>query len=128
MAQEFIPHSYQKEAINHIVSNKHAGLFLGTGLGKTSILLSAIRALKHKLEIDRVLIVAPLRVCHLVWPNEIKKWEQFNNLTIEVAHGKNREKAFQSKADIVVINTDGLSAMSAMVGSCLLYTSPSPRD
>ena len=117
MAQEFIPHSYQKEAINHIVSNKHAGLFLGTGLGKTSILLSAIRALKHKREIDRVLIVAPLRVCHLVWPNEIKKWEQFNSLTIEVAHGKNREKAFQSKADIVVINPDGLSAMAAMVGS-----------
>lgn len=51
-----------------------AGLFLDPGLGKTLITLLLLQRLIELGEIENALIVAPLRVCKLVWPAEIKKW------------------------------------------------------
>jgi len=75
MTQTFTPHSYQQDAVDHIVENPNAGLFLPMGLGKTASTLSAIRKLKHEGEIDRVLIIAPIRVAYLVWPSTDRDWE-----------------------------------------------------
>ena len=38
----FIPHDYQKAVAKHIVQYPGTGVFLGMGLGKTSIALMAI--------------------------------------------------------------------------------------
>ncbi len=43
-----------------------------------------------------------------VWPYEIEKWAEFNELTIEICHGKNREAALQSHADIIVTNPENI--------------------
>lgn len=117
MTKIFNPHDYQKDAIDFILDKEQAGLFVPVGLGKTACSLSAIKKLKHQNKIDRVLIIAPLRVCYLVWPKEIEKWENFNGLTISIAHGKNREKALNSNSDIVVINPDGLQFLARTIGS-----------
>jgi SNF2 family DNA or RNA helicase len=48
------------------------------GLGKTSMTLEAVRRLFLDAQITGVLIVAPVRVCNLTWPDEIKKWDEFS--------------------------------------------------
>ena len=58
--------------------------------------------------LSRVLLVAPLRVCHSVWPNEIEKWDDFHGLRIQVLHGAHKEEALKADADIYVINPEGL--------------------
>jgi len=52
-----------------------AGLFLDPGLGKTLVTLALLEFLRAMGEIDSALIVAPLRVCRLVWAQEIRKWD-----------------------------------------------------
>ena len=39
---EFHPHEYQKIVMRHIESHDGSGVFLGMGLGKTSIVLAVI--------------------------------------------------------------------------------------
>ena len=68
----FSPHKYQRKAIKFLLERGAAGLFLDPGLGKTSITLAAIKLLLKQKLIDKVLIIAPLRVVYYVLPAEIK--------------------------------------------------------
>lgn len=103
------PHEYQVLGMEFLLKNAGAGLFLDPGLGKTSTTLGALRLLFKEKQIRRVLIVAPLRVCHLVWPLEVEKWEEFKHLRVSVLHGKDKEKNLSRDADIYVINPEGLN-------------------
>lgn len=102
------PHGYQKKAVKFLLEHAAAALFLDPGLGKTSITLAAIKFLKKKGVLDKVLLIAPLRVCHSVWPGELEKWEDFHGLKIVVLHGKDKEELLKEEADIYVINPEGL--------------------
>ncbi len=103
------PHLYQKKAVKFLLEHAAAALFLDPGLGKTSIVLAAIKLLKRRKLLGKVLVIAPLRVCHSVWPNEIRKWKDFKGLTFEVLHGPHKDDLLQnSKADIFIINPEGL--------------------
>lgn len=55
-----------------------------------------------------MLLVAPLRVCYLVWPKEIEKWKDFNKMTFQILHGKDKERNLEKPADIYIINPEGL--------------------
>jgi SNF2 family DNA or RNA helicase len=70
--------------------------------------LAAIKFLKKQKIINKVLLIAPLRVCHSVWPAEIKKWEDFSGLKITLLHGLKKDQALQVDADIYIINPEGL--------------------
>lgn len=105
---EFTPHNYQKKAIQFLLERAVGGLFLDLGLGKTSCILSAVKILKERKIIKKVLIIAPLRVCYSVWPAEVQKWSNFNHLRVEVLHGPKKHHAIQRDADIYLINPDGL--------------------
>lgn len=102
------PHTYQKKAIKFLLEHAASALFLDPGLGKTSITLAAVKILKKKKLLGKVLIIAPLRVCYSVWPKEIEKWTDFGGLSIAVLHGPKKEEALKSNADIYVINPEGL--------------------
>lgn len=102
------PHNYQKAAIKFLLEHSGAALFLDPGLGKTSITLGAIKILKNKGVVRRVLIIAPLRVCYNVWPLEIEKWDDFKDLRIIILHGKDKEYLINDDADIYLINPEGL--------------------
>lgn len=105
---KWLPHKYQGKAKRFILNNMVAGLFLSPGLGKTSITLAAIAELKKKGYVNKVLLIAPLRVCHSVWPAEIEKWANFNHLKAVVLHGKYKEALLEEDADIYIINPEGL--------------------
>lgn len=108
---KFIPHSYQKYAIDFIENNPVAALLLDMGLGKTSITLTALNNLLFDyFEVHRILVIAPLRVARTTWSDEIEKWEHLHNLTYAVAVGTEKERvaALREKADITLINRENL--------------------
>lgn len=102
------PHSYQKRAIQLMLSQASAGLFLDPGLGKTSIALASFLILLNRKLASKVLIVAPLRPVYKVWPDEIKKWAEFEGLEYSILHGKGKEERLHDDADIHIINPEGL--------------------
>lgn len=104
----WIPHAYQQKAVKFLLEHAAGALFQDPGLGKTAETLAAIKILKRKHLVNKVLIIAPLRVCYNVWPTEAAKWTDFNKLTIEVLHGPKKDAALQYPADIYVINPEGL--------------------
>jgi len=85
-----------------------AALFLDPGLGKTAITLAAIKILLREGMLEKVMIVAPLRVCYSVWPREIDKWADFHHLTYAVCHGPEKEQAIRKDVNIYLVNPEGL--------------------
>lgn len=102
------PHNYQTKAVKFLVENGSGQLWLDPGLGKTSITLQALKILRSAKAINKVLVLAPLRPCYAVWPQEVSKWENFEDLTISVLHGPNKDKYLNDKSFIHVINFEGL--------------------
>lgn len=113
---KFTPHDYQKRAAKWLLSKGRGALFLDPGLGKTSVVYMAFQALRRRGFAKRMLVVAPLRVCHHVWPAEVEKWDAFGDLRVEVLHGKDKDKVLQRDADVYVINPDGLRWLEPHVG------------
>lgn len=91
-----------------MLSQSAAGLFLDPGLGKTSICLAALKILFSKGLVKRCLVIAPLRPMYKVWPDEIKKWEEFSTMTYAVLHGTQKETALTTNSQIDIINPEGL--------------------
>ena len=106
--EKWNPHTYQLTASRFILSNKRAGLFLDPGLGKTAISLSVMKTLKNTKGSKATLLVAPLRVCHSVWPKEIEKWENFEDLTYTILHKGGKKSLWGEQKDIYLINPEGL--------------------
>lgn len=109
---EFKPYEYQKKSTQWILDKPRCGLFLDMSLGKTVCTLTAIRDLMYdRLEISKVLVIAPKRVAVDTWPKEIKKWEHLKDLRISVAVGdaKTRKSALKKDADIYVINRENVT-------------------
>ena len=109
---EFIPHAYQQFAIDFILSHPVSAVLLDMGLGKSVICLTAIEQLIYdRFEVNHVLVVAPLRVATMTWPNELRKWVHLSSLTFSVATGtpSERRAAILERSDITIINRENLS-------------------
>lgn len=107
----FQPHPYQSVAIKQILAHTHYGLLLDMGLGKTVSTLMAIESLIYdRLEVKKVLLIAPKKVAESTWSQEASKWAQTRNLRISQVLGsaKDREQALQADADIYVMNRENV--------------------
>lgn len=105
------PHEYQKYAIEFIKRNPVAAILLDMGMGKTSIVLSALNELMYdSFEVTKVLIIAPLRVARNTWSDEIKKWDHLNGIRYSIAVGTaaERQVALKANADIYIINRENV--------------------
>lgn len=102
------PHNYQKEGVKFLLEHAGAMLLADPGLGKTSVTLASLKFLLDKGIAEKVLLIAPLRVCFSVWPKEQTKWSDFKGMKIVVLHGPNKEALLKQEADIYVINPEGL--------------------
>jgi SNF2 family DNA or RNA helicase len=110
MLDRSMMHNYQLRAIEFIKNTKRCGLFLFMGAGKTTSTLTAISDLSDGLLINKVLIIAPLRVANTVWKQEAIKWKHLQHLKINICTGSERERlaGFQTNADIYVINRENV--------------------
>lgn len=107
----FVPHQYQQYCINRIVQDPAIGLFLDMGLGKTIITLSAINELKYgRLQVKKVLIIAPKKVAEATWQREAAKWDNVSHLRISTVLGSTakRIRALHTPADVYIINRENV--------------------
>lgn len=104
----WVPKPYQLKAVRHLLERCAGALFLDPGLGKTSVCLAAISELKAQKMFRCALVIAPLRVCHNVWPDEANKWDDFKGLSVTVLHGNRKLENLATKSDIYLINPEGL--------------------
>lgn len=101
------PFEHQKRATDFWLSNPKMCNFSDPGTGKTRATLDAIK--QRGAVGGRALVVAPLSILQCSWGNDIEKFTP--ELTYAIADAKNRESAFRSNADIVLINHDGVKAL-----------------
>lgn len=105
------PHDYQRYTIEYIKTHPVAAIFLDCGLGKTSITLSALNDLLFdSFDIHKVLVIAPIRVGSVSWPDEFSKWDHLSGLTYSVAIGTAAERlaALKKPVDICIINRENV--------------------
>lgn len=80
-------HDYQNRAIDTIIEQPKCALWLDMGLGKTVSTLTAATDLLDSLTVNKILIVAPLRVANNTWHNELANWEHLKGLTYSICTG-----------------------------------------
>ena len=117
MRKEFTPRPYQELIIDHIIENPRCAIWAEMGVGKTVATLTALDTLQM-VEDGPVLIVAPLRVATVTWPDEILKWEHLKGLNISVITGteKDRVSAVRAPSQLYVTNYEQLVWLVAYWG------------
>jgi SNF2 family DNA or RNA helicase len=111
-------HDYQNRAVDFIKTKERCALFLDMGLGKTTSTLTAISDLIDGFAVNRVLVIAPLRVANSVWKQETEKWRHLEHLRVSVCTGsdKARRSALHRDADIYVINRENIVWLVELYG------------
>lgn len=111
-------HEYQTRAVQHVLDNPGAGLFMRMGLGKTVVALTAIGDLLDSITVTRVLIVGPLRVILSTWPSEIEKWDHTKHLTYTLIRGTPKERKAQAltPTNISLVNYENLDKLVTDLG------------
>lgn len=100
---------YQHRMIDHILKHDFCALWVDMGLGKTVSVLTAIKELRRQFEARNVLVVAPLRVASMVWPEEVDEWEHLDFTVSRILGDPNaRRTAIRTEADIHVINRENM--------------------
>ena len=104
-------HGYQVRAIEHAIACDNPMFWLDMGLGKSSVMLTAILERKHGLNQWGTLVVAPLRVCQQVWRQEAEKWSHLKGqLTFSPIIGTldQKRRALFTRADVYLVNYEAL--------------------
>jgi len=85
-------------------------VLLDVGLGKTIIALTAIAERVDRLECLNTLVVAPKRVCSMVWRQEAARWTHTAGLTFSLVSGNATQRAYalRNHADVHLINYENL--------------------
>lgn len=108
---KYEPHDYQKFTIDKILECERLFAVLDMGLGKTSCTLTAIEELVNdRYEINKVLVIAPLRVADDTWEAERDKWDHLHGLRMAkmIGSAKQRVDALKAKADVYTINRENV--------------------
>lgn len=113
-----VARDYQSALRLFALRGRRVNWWAGTGTGKTSSALDVFDTLWRFGEIDRVLIVSTKRVCKLVWPKEVRKWENFEHHDVAVAVGDRDQRlnALRRNARITTINYDMLPWLVETIG------------
>ncbi len=117
---QYTPHVYQDHFSELIMDKPAVAGFLDMGLGKSVSTLTAIAELLHNcFEVERVLVIAPLRVAKYTWQDEIEKWDHTSYLKLSKILGteKQRIAALKTNADIWVINRENVTWLVKYFGS-----------
>ena len=108
---------YQNKAVEFQCSHPASALWVDMGLGKTVVTLSSIAYFLGTAQLKAVIIVAPIRVCRLVWRQEALKWAHTQHLTFSMMVGDRdqRSRALMQRADIYLINYENLGWLAEVL-------------
>lgn len=98
----------QNRTIDRLYGFAETQAILGMGAGKTACALTAFAELKADGYAQEMFVLAPKRVCQLVWPAEPRLWEHLCHLKVIHVNGSQaqRLKALATPADVYVIGVD----------------------
>src|SRR5574343_185575 len=110
-------HAYQQKAVNFQCSVPASALWLDMGLGKTAVTLTSVEYLLRSGFLKGVIVVAPIRVCRLVWRQEALKWQHTSRLKFSMVVGTRdqRVRALMSQADVYLINYENLGWLAEIL-------------
>jgi SNF2 family DNA or RNA helicase len=112
----FSPSEPQRILAAHMLNNSATAGFVGMGIGKTATTLYALNELLHDLAVRAALVVAPLRVVNLTWPNEVEKWEQFRWMRVANLRTEEGKQAFMAgTAQLYLINYEQLATVKTTI-------------
>lgn len=77
------------------------------GTGKTATHIGLYAQRKNR---GRLLVTCPMTLMASAWGNDIDRF--FPELTYSLATAKNRFEAFEAKTDVVILNVDGIKAIT----------------
>lgn len=122
---KYEPMRHQQIALDFCRSHPKAGLFIGMGLGKTSVALTLLTEYKWDLfTVRRALVVAPSNVAKNVWAQECGKWDHLKDLRCSILawpDAKKRRKMLNTDADLYVINRENLVWLIEELGGSLKW-------
>lgn len=102
--------------VDHIKAHPRCALFADPGLGKSRAVIEAVADLLAEGAVTGVLVIAPLRVAILTWPNEVEKWVPWMKVAdLRTAEGRKAWAA--GSAHIYVINYEMLPKLCAEKGA-----------
>lgn len=106
VSREFVPRPYQHQMVEHILETPRCAVLAFMGAGKSVATLTAIDALMLAGAVNRVLVIAPLRVARTTWPEEAPKWNHTKHLKVVPIVGTpaERKAAMIEDADINTTN------------------------
>ena len=107
---------YQDDAADFLYEHDRAMILAPVGAGKTAITLTAMQDMISNIYVTRWLVLAPKRVCTDVWPVEQPKWAPGLKLAVAVGTPKQRDAAFASDANVIVLNYDNLQSLHNLNG------------
>jgi SNF2 family DNA or RNA helicase len=101
---------YQHKAIEFQCDKPASALWLDMGLGKTVVTLTSVSHMLNSGQLKAVLVVAPIRVCRLVWRQEAMKWAHTQQLKFSMIIGNKdqRTRGLMTNADVYLVNYENL--------------------
>jgi hypothetical protein len=105
------PREYADAVWSHLEAQPRAGLLVGMGGGKTSLVLYHLSAMALTLgRTPTTLVIAPKRVANNVWGHEHEQWIGLGHLRVSVVLGtaEERKAALRKDADIYSINYENI--------------------
>lgn len=119
MSEVWQARPWQGQMIEHLLGHKRCALWADLGMGKTSTTLMVLAGRKLAGLGGKSLILAPLRVARDVWPDEVAKWEQLEDFTVQPIIGSADERAAalrNDKADAYAMNYENLPWLVDRIG------------
>lgn len=104
---KWIPSEAQILAYNHL-EKTHALLLMGCGLGKTATVLHKFYDLLCDGATRGMLVIAPIRVCNLTWPDELVQWGLTDMRMANLRTDEGKEALLKDRAEIFLINYEAL--------------------
>jgi len=104
-------HEYQNRAVDRLYESSVVQAVMCMGSGKTVCAMTAIKELIDAGEIRQALVIAPKRVCNLVWPKEVDEWAHLTGLPVTVLSGAPTKREYDLAATrhgIVVCGIDNV--------------------
>ncbi len=117
--RKFTPRPWQPSLIDFGVEHPRCNLLARPGMGKTPSVLEVYDRLHLAGEVQRALVVAPLRVARSTWPEEPPKWDAFQHLRIQPVIGTAEQRIAalrNDKANIHCINFETLQWLIERLG------------
>jgi len=113
----FKPFDYQPSMIQHLKDHASGALFVSPGLGKSVCTLRAYVDLMGAGEMKGVLIIAPLRVVTVTWPDQIRQWNFAKHLKVANLRTPEGVEAWKNgTANVFLINYELISGRGSKKG------------